>query len=46
MENGVEGPYKRVYSKRAIVNGYEVEVVYNKLNNGVIRISDAWIVSR
>ena len=43
METGVEGPYKTVYSKKAIINGFEVEVTYTKLSDGTIKISDAWI---
>lgn len=43
MENGVEGPYKSVFSKKAIINGLEVEVTYTKLSDGTIRISDAWV---
>ena len=45
MENGVEGEYKTVYSKKMTINGYEVEVTYNKLPDGTIKISDAWINS-
>ena len=44
MDIGVEGPYKSVYSKKAIINGYEVVVTYTKLSDGTIRISDAWII--
>ena len=43
MEKGGEGPYKTVYSKKAIIDGYEVEVTYTKLADGTIKISDAWI---
>ncbi len=43
METGVEGSYKSVYSKQAIINGFEVEVTYAKLSDGTIKISDAWI---
>ena len=43
MENGEEGPYKSVFSKKKIIDGYEVEVTYNKLSDGTVRISDAWI---
>lgn len=43
MDTGSEGSYKTVFSKKAIVNGHEVEVTYTKLNNGMIRISDAWV---
>ena len=43
MEIGIEGPYKTVYSKKAMINGYEVEVTYAKMSDGSIRISDAWI---
>ena len=35
MENGVEGEYKTVYSKKMTINGYEVEVTYNKLPESV-----------
>ena len=43
MDNGVEGPYKSVFSKKAIINGIEVEVTYTKLSDGTIKISDAWV---
>ena len=43
MKNGEEGPYKSVFSKKKIIDGYEVEVTYNKLSDGTVRISDAWI---
>lgn len=43
MENGAEGPYKSVFSKKTIINGFEVEVTYAKLSDGTIKISDAWI---
>lgn len=43
MDTGVEGPYKSVSSKKAIINGFEVEVTYTKLSDGTIKISDAWI---
>lgn len=43
MDTGIEGPYKSVFSKKAIINGYEVEVTYTKLSDGTIKISDAWI---
>ena len=43
MDNGVEVPYKSVFSKKMTINGYEVEVTYNKLADGAIKISDAWI---
>ena len=29
--------------KKAIINGFEVEVTYTKLSDGTIKISDAWI---
>lgn len=45
METGVEGPYKTVFSKKAIVNGFEVEVTYTKLIDGTIKISDAWVIN-
>ena len=44
MDTGIEGPYKTVYSKKAIINGVMVEVTYNKLNEGIIKISDAWVI--
>lgn len=44
METGIEGPYKSVYCKKAIVNGYEVEVTYTKLSDGTTKISDAWVI--
>lgn len=43
MEQGVEGPYKDVFSKILDVNGHTVEVTYTKLSNGIIKISDAWV---
>jgi hypothetical protein len=43
MEQGVEGPYKDVFSKTLDVNGHTVEVTYTKLSNGIIKISDAWV---
>ena len=43
MDTGMEGPYKSVFSKKAIINGFEVEVTYVKLSDGTIRISDAWV---
>lgn len=43
MDSGVEGAYKSVFSKKAIINGLEVEVTYTKLSDGTIRISDAWV---
>uniref|UniRef100_UPI0022E8E6BB polymorphic toxin type 35 domain-containing protein n=1 Tax=Holdemania filiformis TaxID=61171 RepID=UPI0022E8E6BB len=46
MNTGVEGPYKTVYSKKAIINGLEVEITYTKLNDGIIKISDAWIIQK
>ena len=44
MEDGVEGPYKSVYSKTAIIDGFEVTVTYTKLSDGSILISDAWVM--
>ena len=43
MDTGVEGPYKSVFSKKATINGFEVEVTYTKLSDGTIKISDAWV---
>ena len=43
MDTGLEGPYKSVFSKKAIINGFEVEVTYMKLSDGTIKISDAWV---
>ena len=43
MDVGVEGPYRSVLSKKAIITGYEVEVTYIRLSDGTIRISDAWV---
>lgn len=43
MESGGEVPYKKVSSKVKIVNGEFVQVVYVKLSNGTIKISDAWV---
>ena len=44
MDTGVEGPYKSVFSKKAIINGFKVEVTYTKLSDGTIKISDAWVI--
>ena len=43
MDTGVEGPCKSVFSKKATINGFEVEVTYTKLSDGTIKISDAWV---
>lgn len=43
MDTGVEGPYKSVFSKKATINGFEVEVTYTKLSDDTIKISDAWV---
>ena len=43
MDTGVEGPYKSVLSKKATINGFEVEVTYTKLSDGTIKISDEWV---
>ncbi|MDR0299415.1 MAG: hypothetical protein LBI13_04960, partial [Streptococcaceae bacterium] len=43
MEEGTEGPYRGVFKKALEVNGKIVEVTYNKMENGEIKISDAWI---
>lgn len=43
MDTGVEGPYKAVFSKKAVINGYEVEVTYIKADDGTIKTSNAWI---
>lgn len=43
MDTGVEGPYKSVLSKKATINGFEVEVTYTELSDGTIKISDAWV---
>lgn len=37
MDTGVEGPYKSVFSKKATINGFEVEVTYTKLSDGTIK---------
>lgn len=42
MEFGEEGTYKTVFSKKAIINGFEVEVTYAEVG-GTKRISDAWV---
>ena len=34
---------KSVFSKKATINGFEVEVTYTKLSDGTIKISDAWV---
>jgi hypothetical protein len=43
MTIGNESPYKSVFSKKAIINGHEVEVTYARLSDGTIKISDAWV---
>ena len=30
-------------SRKKIIDGYEVEVTYNKLSDGTIKITDVWI---
>lgn len=42
MEFGEEGIYKTVHSKKAVINGFVVEVTYVEIE-GRIRISDAWV---
>ncbi len=44
LQTGTETSYKSVYSKTATVKGNTVQVTYNVLQNGTIKISDAWIV--
>lgn len=43
MYTGVTGTCKSVFYKKTIINGFEVKVIYNKLSNGTMKISDAWI---
>lgn len=43
MNIGIEGTHKSVFSKKAMIDGFEVEVTYKKLDDGTIRILDAWI---
>ena len=43
MDTNVEGLYKSVFSKKAVIKGFEMEVTYMKLSDGIIRISDAWV---
>lgn len=43
MYTDVTGTYKSVFYKKTIINGFEVKVIYNKLSNGTMKISDAWI---
>ena len=43
MYTGVTGTYKPGFYKKTIINGFEVKVIYNKLSNGTMKISDAWI---
>ncbi len=43
MLEGAENTYKSVYSKTLEIGGKIVEVTYNKLKDGVIKISDAWV---
>ena len=45
MQEGIEQPYKSVFSKTLEVNGHVVEVTYAKLSDGTIKISDAWVRS-
>ena len=44
LQTGTETSYKSVYSKTATVKGNTVQVTYNVLQDGTIKISDAWIV--
>ena len=44
MDTGVEDPYKSVFNKKGTINGFKVEVTYTKLNDGTIKISDAWVI--
>ena len=30
--------------KKGTINGFKVEVTYTKLNDGTIKISDAWVI--
>ncbi len=43
MVKGTESSYKSVFSKTLEIGGYIVQVTYNKLTDGSIRISDAWV---
>ena len=43
MDIGIEGPYKTVFSKTAIIDGYVVEVTYTKFSDGTIAKLDAWV---
>jgi hypothetical protein len=38
MEDGVEGPYKNVFSKALDIDGNTVEVTYTKLSDGTIKL--------
>lgn len=43
LQNGTEGRYKSVWSKTAKIGKHVVEVTYNKLADGTIAVSDAWV---
>lgn len=44
MKNGNKSAYKSVFKRVATFGGHVVEVTFIKLANGVIGISDAWVV--
>lgn len=43
MRIGKEVPYKTVCSKEAVINGRTVKVIFARLENGIEKISDAWV---
>ena len=43
MENGTEYPSGSASCKVLIINGYEVEVRFKRLQDGVVKISDAFV---
>ncbi|WP_278320143.1 polymorphic toxin type 35 domain-containing protein [Clostridium sporogenes] len=43
MESGGEDVCKNGTSKVKLINGELVQITYRKLQNGIIKIGDAWI---
>ncbi|KXT59609.1 polymorphic toxin type 35 domain-containing protein [Lactococcus sp. DD01] len=43
MQNGIEEISGKAFKKTLTINGKTVEVTYQKLSNGKIAISDAWV---
>lgn len=46
MEKGVEQPYFTVFSKTVEINGQMVMVTYSKTIDGLIRISNSWVITK